>query len=574
MAEPLTVGQAISPARLTSGGSIELMEQSVRLLRQVPLSTLLWHWLGSVPLALALLLFRNLVARPRVPASTAALYALLLTLLLIWMNCWRAVFAGRLRRQLSGAPGSPLMAPWTARRVFRLITAQAYFGATKLFILPLSALIMFTLADTVAYYRIATVLAPGDDANADTNADDGHHLDPLQLRSRARQLAAFTRGQNWTILAILLLLQVVTAINLTLAIAALPQLFRILTGIETAFSRSGWVFVVNPLFPFLIMAVTWLALDPFVQAVYCVRCFRAESIETGEDVRAGLRRIQVGQASRPVGAFFILLVVAACRLGHAADAVSPGRLEQAIKQAMQSHEYDWRLAPPADSVRGHSWIVDATDRAIAGLRSVFHSIGEAIRAFFKWLWRQFGAVPEPGRGAPPGTALHWSVYVLTGLVLAFALWIAWQKRRARRAKAAHVAADSVTAVRLDSEDLTPDRLPEEQWLELALRCLAEQNFRLALRAYYLANLAWLGRTQFITIHSGKTNREYQLELRRRARDFPEARELFAANVAAFERAWYGMHEVAVEDTGEFRNRLEQMKAQMKVVLATPKEAAA
>jgi hypothetical protein len=556
MAEPL------SPAPVASGGSIELMEQAVGLLRQAPLSTLLCHWLGSAPLALALLVFRNQVARPRVPASTAALYALLLTLLLIWMNCWRAIFSGRLRRQLSGAADSP----WTAGRVFRLIALQAYFGATKLFILPLAALIMFTFADTVAFYRIATVLAAGD-ANADTSAG----ADPLRLRSRARQLAAFAGAQNWTILAILFLLQVVTAINLTLAIAALPQLFRILTGIETAFSRSGWVFVVNPLFPFLVMAVTWLALDPFVQAVYCVRCFRAESIETGEDVRAGLRRIRAARHVVNAAAVLFFLVVPGSRLGRAADsAVSPNRLEQAIKQTMQSHEYDWRLPPPADSVRGHSWILDATDRAVAGLRSVFHSIGKAIAAFFKWLLRQFGAMPEPGPGAPPVKALHWSVYLLIGLVLAFALWIAWQKRRARRAKAAHVAADSVTAVRLDSEDLTPDRLPEEQWLELAARCLAEQNFRLALRAYYLANLAWLGRTGFIGIHSGKTNREYELELRRKSRAFPEARGLFATNVAAFERAWYGVHEVAVEDTGEFLNRMERIKA----VLGVPQEAAA
>ena len=558
MAEPVTVGQAASPAKPISGGSIELMEQAVGLLRQASFSTLLCHWLGSAPLALALLVIRYQVARPRVPASTAALYALLLTLLLIWMNCWRAVFAGRLRRQLSGAADSPWSVPWTARRVFRLMAVQAYFGATKLFIVPLAALIMFTFADTVAFYRIATVLAD-DDANADA--------DPLRMRSRARQLAAFASGQNWTILAILLLLQVVVAINLTLAIAALPQLFRILTGIETAFSRSGWVFVVNPLFPFLVMAVTWLALDPFVQAVYCVRCFRAESIETGEDVRAGLRRIR---AARHVVHAAAVVFIAGCRLGHTAAAVSPSRLEQAIQETMQSHEYDWRLPPPAELAGGHSWIVDATDRAISGLRSVFHSIGKAIGAFFKWLLRQFGVMTEPGHGAPPVTALHWSVYVLIGLVLGFALWIAWQKRRARRAKTAHVAADSVTAVRLDSEDLTPDRLPEEQWLELAARCLAEQSFRPALRAYYLANLAWLGRTGFISIHSGKTNREYELELRRKARAFPEARGLFAANVAAFERAWYGMHEVAAGDTDEFRNRMERMKA----VLGAPQEAAA
>jgi hypothetical protein len=52
---------------------------------------------------------------------------------------------------------------------------------------------------------------------------------------------------------------------------------------------------------------------------------------------------------------------------------------------------------------------------------------------------------------------------------------------------------------------------------LAARSLEERNFRFALRAYYLANLAWLGRRELLTIHPGKTNREYELELRRKAR---------------------------------------------------------
>jgi hypothetical protein len=103
-------------------------------------------------------------------------------------------------------------------------------------------------------------------------------------------------------------------------------------------------------------------------------------------------------------------------------------------------------------------------------------------------------------------------------------------------------------------------LPEERWLELADECLREENFRLALRALYLANLAWLGWCEFLTIDAGKTNREYELELKRRARAFPEARGLFTGNVAAFERAWYGLHEVSREDVGEFRGRVDQMKA--------------
>ncbi len=68
--------------------------------------------------------------------------------------------------------------------------------------------------------------------------------------------------------------------------------------------------------------------------------------------------------------------------------------------------------------------------------------------------------------------------------------------------------------------------------------------------------------EYISIHSGKTNREYELELRRRLRTFPEARALFGANVTAFERAWDGLHEVALDEIGEFRSRIRQMKSML------------
>ena len=52
--------------------------------------------------------------------------------------------------------------------------------------------------------------------------------------------------------------------------------------------------------------------------------------------------------------------------------------------------------------------------------------------------------------------------------------------------------------------------------------------------------------------------------------FPEPRGWFAMNIDVFERAWYGLHEVAPQDIDEFRVRLERMKA----ALAVTKETAA
>ena len=55
-----------------------------------------------------------------------------------------------------------------------------------------------------------------------------------------------------------------------------------------------------------------------------------------------------------------------------------------------------------------------------------------------------------------------------------------------------------------------------------------------------------------------------------ARAFAIARELFAADVAAVERAWCGRHDVTASDAAEFRERMERIER----ALAAPQGAAA
>src|ERR1035438_6002088 len=88
--------------------AIGVLEEAVHLLRRTSLQTLLYHWAGGIPFALTFLLFWNDVSQFRTSASTCAADAAVAALGLAWMNCWRALFAGRLRSQLSGeAPTEP-----------------------------------------------------------------------------------------------------------------------------------------------------------------------------------------------------------------------------------------------------------------------------------------------------------------------------------------------------------------------------------------------------------------------------------------------------------------------------------
>ena len=396
---------------LEQPGPVSLLEEAAHLLRRAPLDTLLCHWIGSVPFALALLIPWNDLTHPPVPDLVCAAKSLVAALLLIWMNCWRSVFAGRLHRQLTGAAEMP----WTRSRVWRLVSNQAFLAATKLFMLPLSLAAIFPFATTVAFYRNAAVLA------------DRGDLDPLALISKARRLARIDRFQCWLLQALLLPLSLIAMLNVAVTFIVLPGLVKMLTGYESAFSRSGAGFVQNPLFLMLVLTATWLVFDPFVQAVYCLRCFQGESVETGEDLRAGLRRVRMVLIA-------LVLAVLPSLVARAADSVGPGELEQSVRQTMQSPDYNWRIPPPAAAASGTPWIILATDRAMAAVQSAMKWIGKAIVRLLGWIFGGLDLNPMPLGGQAPTAALHWSVWVLIGLAVALAGWVVWRARLLRRKK--------------------------------------------------------------------------------------------------------------------------------------------
>jgi hypothetical protein len=523
------------------------LEDAVHLLRRTPLSTLLLHWIGSAPFTLGVLLFWNDITQYRPSNAACVADSLALAALLAWMNCWRAAFAGRLRAQLGGQldgyPAGPIA-------VWRMAGCQSLLGASKPIVLPLTLLMVFPLAQTVAFYRYASVLA--------CRAD----LSFRQVIARASKLAGIERAQSWVVLAAIAFVQLVVTLNVASAIAILPQLVRMLTGYESVFSRGGMSYVENPLFAMTAVAVGWMAVDPYIQAVYCVMYFRRESLESGEDLRAALRGLRL---AAPVAAALLCVFAGAAR---AADAVAPEPLRQSIEQTMQAHEYDWRLPVETAAQNKPSWLVSLVDRAFHGFAWAMQQAGHALTNLLRWIFGKL-TIPETP-GAAPAHALSWGIYLAIAVILTLAGLLVVRILRARRKKPRVAAVAGAVPVRLEDEHVTPDRLPEDQWIEMAESCLRDEDYLLALRAFYLANLSWLGRREWIAIHVGKTNREYEGDLRRRAREFAEARGLFSQNIAAFERAWYGLHEVAASDVAVFRER----NGRMKTLLAGPEAVAA
>ena len=110
------------------------------------------------------------------------------------------------------------------------------------------------------------------------------------------------------------------------------------------------------------------------------------------------------------------------------------------------------------------------------------------------------------------------------------------------------------------ENVIASQLPEDDWLRLARELMGRGELRLALRALYLAGLAHLAQREMIRVAKFKSNRDYEQELRRRARALPELQAAFAENVGIFDRVWYGLHEVTQEALQRFQINLEKIKA--------------
>jgi hypothetical protein len=132
----------------------------------------------------------------------------------------------------------------------------------------------------------------------------------------------------------------------------------------------------------------------------------------------------------------------------------------------------------------------------------------------------------------------------------------------RRRRPGAVAVAEAVAVRpdLNAENVTADQLPEDGWLQLARELRESGQLRLALRASYLASLAHLGHRELIRLARHKSNHDYDRELQRRARANTELLGAFDRNLDAFERAWYGEHEVTDATLGDFSHNLERIRA--------------
>lgn len=507
----------------TGRPAIQILEESVSLLRSSPRALLL-YLIGAVPFIVALLIFLNDMMLSPFAFEHLAAWSLALAALYIWKNTWQAIFAAQLYRALSPHDDRPI-------RITRALLVQ---GALQ----PLGLAIPLPFPWLTAFFRnVALFSARGD---------------PDALRNARKQAVLWT-GQNWAILAIASLAFIVLTLNSLLMIVFLPQLARSFLGIEGDFARAGADVLTRSSFG-VALALAWLVIDPVLDAAFVLRCFYGESIVTGEDLRAALRK-----AIATVALLLILISTPLSLRAQSADpplnaSIKPAELDRSINAVIHSREFTWRdphtaAAVPDSKVGG--WI-----RSALGM---IHDAWEAIkRAIFDWLngdraSQQDSAAPQVSRRMVRTTLALLVVLIAAGAVAFF------MRRRARAVKAQAVDTAVAAAVDLADESLTADQLPESSWLKLAEELIAQGDCRHALRALHLAGLNFLNERGMVSVRRWKTGLEYRRELERRARATPEIAPVFSSNVDLFERGWYGRRPVDREMVEAFATRMNEIR---------------
>ncbi len=519
-----------------------LIEEAVHLLRKAPLFFLSSYFIGTLPFLLGLFYFWADMSRSADARSYHAIASLGLALLYIWMKCWQVVFVARVKSKISAEP----LPRWSVQRVLSLAANQAFIHATAFFIMPLAALVFIPFGWCYAFYQNSTVLALSE---------------PNGLRTLCKKAwfqARLWPRQNHILLSIFFMFGTVVLINIACAIYILPHLFKNYFGIDSIFTLSG-VHVINTTFWVVTIGITYLCMNPLVKTVYVLRCFYGAALKSGEDLKTELKSLSRSRIAALIGILAVALL-AILPLPAASSEVrftSPEALDRSIDEVMQQREFAWRMPrenmaekekePKGPIASVVAWIIDYVGK---GLKILISWINKLI----DWL---IAMLPTGERsGASPdanwvSTVRIGVIALLIGLLcaLVFILWRSWVRRQATRSEMIAAAVESKPD--LEDENTTADDLPANHWLDLARQLAERGSLRLAFRAFYLATLADLADHELITIEKFKSNRDYEMELHRRAHQKEGLLPAFSNSRKIFERVWYGMYKIGRPDLDRF-----------------------
>ena len=539
----------------------EIINEAVHLLRASPFRLLPSYYVGTLPFVLGLLFFWADMSRNAFATSYCSTAAFGLAVLFVWMKFWQAIFAARIRALMLGESGLG----WSFSRSFRLVVTQTIIQSTGFFVLPFALLLTLPFGWCYAFYQNVSALDRGESRNT------------KEICRIAWEQANIWPRQNHVLLAVLFLFSIFVFLNLVIAMISLPYMLKRFFGIETLFTMSG-VNVLNTTFIASAFSMTYLCVDPLIKAAYALRCFYGTSLRTGDDLKAELGLLSRTRKILPLILIFLLTSHLSLLTSHfpllpfpsfAAEhphKVSADELDHAIQRVMEQRKFTWRM--PREDI--------PKEKKDGPFASFMESLFRAVKEFFRTAGRWIDKISEwidklmPGQRPPPESPkrnrmpsaqnLLSALLLIAGVLLIVFFWQIWRTRQHAPLDTPDKAVPSEPD--LKDEDIRPDELPGNRWLEIAASLAEKGELRLALRAFYLGMLALLADHEMITIARHKSNLDYEKEVIRRARYQQEIPSIFSGAVTFFEQVWYGMYEVSHEELRHFAENQKQLRVKL------------
>lgn len=531
---------------------IRVLEDAVHVLRRSAWTALPAYYIGSMPFILGLLYFIGDMSRNAFAWQYNAIASFGLALLFIWMKCWQARFTTLLLSRISGQPVPHRSYP----QLLGLAAHQAFIHCTGFIVLPISLLLLLPYGWCYAFYQNATALAY-------TSEDD-----LIDSCRRAWRQALLWPRQNHLIISIMSLFGAVVYINIAIATFIIPHGIKRFAGVETIFTLTGGA-VLNTTFLAVTMGLAYLCLDPIIKSAYMLRCYYGDALKTGADLHAQLARIKNMQ-TMAIAALLLIVIMMPVNLtasqtssGNAIDdsvraaPLTSSRLDRSIDQVLQQREFAWRLPQQkrgTDSLEKRGPLATALEWIANKIIKAAEWLWHQMERFAKWIDRllpkKSARESDPSTG--PRVSARFLLIMLLIVVACVAVYFVLKNWQRSRQEPVDEPADLISVEPdLTDESIKADSLPVQSWLEMAGKLQRQGSFRLAMRALYLATLSHLADREYITIQVYKSNREYQLELARKASDQASVLKAFAKMVIIFERIWYGRHPASEHDYNNY-----------------------
>ncbi len=519
--------------------AIRILEEALLLVKSADPVAWFIYLSGVVPFFGTLLYEINDILQNPFAADRLIRIALILALLYLWLNICQSIFCARMYCTLTEQESS------LGVQFHAALATQPLLAGTKLLCWPAALALVVPYPAVAMFYQHSLLASEGPQTRSRKT-----------LFAEAVRDAVYRQAQAVSIVVIVFLMRAVLAINLFITLFVVPELWKTFTGIESKITRAPQI-LLNPASVAALLILCYLSLDPIAKAACILRRFARESETSGGDLQLKLNAV------RSVAAVALLMAVLFCVPARiSADAppasapgrVSPEQMKRAVSRVFHDPGNSWDL-PVVESRKQASGPFDAfMDSLVDQAGKLWDQLGSAIQAFENWIHRIFSH-GEDTEARKPHTVSKADALIVIGCfsaLLLMAVVIFGWRRRAPPYRAPVVQAGALPQVSLPADQSEAAAQSEDEWARLADRYRANGDFRLALRALYLSNLATLGRGGLISLARGKSNLDYLRELQRRARRFGStAIELFRGNVQMFERCWYGEHPASEEMLDRF-----------------------